>query len=56
LKVKTVNPTTEEVLAEYEIMSKEEVNDKINNSKKLLRIGRKIFTKELSLFTDLLSN
>lgn len=27
MKVKTINPTTEEVLAEYDIMSKEEVND-----------------------------
>jgi len=27
MKVKTINPTTEEVIAEYDIMSKEEVND-----------------------------
>ena len=27
MKVKTINPTTEEVLAKYDIMSKEEVND-----------------------------
>ncbi len=27
MKVKTINPATEEVLAEYDIMSKEEVND-----------------------------
>ena len=47
MKVKTVNPTTEEVLAEYEIMSKEEVNDKINNSKKTFEDWKKDFHKRI---------
>jgi len=36
MKVKTINPTTEEVLAEYDIMSKEEVNNSVKNAKKNL--------------------
>jgi len=34
MKVKTINPATEEVLAEYDIMSKEEVNNSVKNAKK----------------------
>jgi acyl-CoA reductase-like NAD-dependent aldehyde dehydrogenase len=28
-KVKTINPATEEVLNEYKIMTKEQINDKV---------------------------
>jgi len=38
MKVKTINPATEEVLAEYDIMSKEEVNDSIKNAKKTFEV------------------
>ena len=31
-KVKTINPATEEVLNEYEIMTKEQINDKVKNA------------------------
>ena len=47
MKVKTVNPTTEEVLAEYDIMSKEEVNDSIKNAKKTFEDWKKDFHKRI---------
>jgi len=47
LKVKTVNPTTEEVLAEYDIMSKEEVNDTVKKAKKTFEDWKKDFHKRI---------
>ena len=47
MKVKTVNPTTEEVLAEYEIMSKEEVNDTVKKAKKTFEDWKKDFHKRI---------
>jgi len=44
-QITTINPATEEVLGEYDIMSKEEVNDKINNSKKTFEDWKKDFHK-----------
>ena len=46
-QITTINPATEEVLAEYDIMSKEEVNDKINNSKKTFEDWKKDFHKRI---------
>ena len=31
-KVKTINPATEEVLNEYKIMTKEQINDKVKKA------------------------
>jgi acyl-CoA reductase-like NAD-dependent aldehyde dehydrogenase len=31
-KVKTINPATEEVLNEYDIMTKEQINDKVKKA------------------------
>jgi succinate-semialdehyde dehydrogenase/glutarate-semialdehyde dehydrogenase/succinyl-CoA reductase len=47
MKVKTINPTTEEVLAEYDIMSKEEVNDSVKNAKKTFEDWKKDFHKRI---------
>ena len=47
MKVKTVNPTTEEVLAEYDIMSKEEVNDTVKKAKKTFEDWKKDFNKRI---------
>jgi succinate-semialdehyde dehydrogenase/glutarate-semialdehyde dehydrogenase/succinyl-CoA reductase len=47
LKVKTVNPATEEVLAEYDIMSKEEVNDTVKKAKKTFEDWKKDFHKRI---------
>jgi acyl-CoA reductase-like NAD-dependent aldehyde dehydrogenase len=33
-KVRTINPATEEVLNEYEIITKEQINDKVNKARK----------------------
>jgi len=47
MKVKTINPATEEVLAEYDIMSKEEVNDSVKNAKKTFEDWKKDFHKRI---------
>jgi acyl-CoA reductase-like NAD-dependent aldehyde dehydrogenase len=49
-KVKTINPATEEVLNEYEIMTKEQINDKVNKA----RITFQDWKKDASKRTDLL--
>jgi len=47
MKVKTINPSTEEILAEYEIMSKEQVNDKVEKAKKTFEDWKKDFHKRI---------
>jgi len=47
VKVKTVNPATEEVLAEYDIMSKEKVNDTVKKSKDTFVDWKKDFHKRI---------
>jgi acyl-CoA reductase-like NAD-dependent aldehyde dehydrogenase len=49
-KVKTINPATEEVLNEYEIMTKEQINDKIKKA----QIAFQDWKKDASKRTDLL--
>jgi succinate-semialdehyde dehydrogenase/glutarate-semialdehyde dehydrogenase/succinyl-CoA reductase len=49
-KVKTINPATEEVLDEYKIMTKEQINDKVNKA----RITFQDWKKDASKRTDLL--
>ncbi len=38
-KIKTVNPATEEVIKEYEVMTKEEINDSIKRARNALQDG-----------------
>jgi hypothetical protein len=52
-KVMTINPATEEVLKEYQIISKEQIDDKIKH-KMRFKIGKKIQAKELTSFMTLL--
>lgn len=47
MKVETINPATEEILAEYEIMSKEQVNDKVEKAKKTFEDWKKDFHKRI---------
>ena len=49
-KVKTINPATEEVLNEYKIMTKEQINDKVKKA----RITFQDWKKDASTRTDLL--
>jgi acyl-CoA reductase-like NAD-dependent aldehyde dehydrogenase len=49
-KVKTINPATEEVLNEYKIMTKEQINDKVKKA----RITFQDWKKDASKRTDLL--
>jgi acyl-CoA reductase-like NAD-dependent aldehyde dehydrogenase len=43
--IKTVNPTTEEILNEYEIVSKEQVNDTIKQAKNVFLEWKKDIDK-----------
>jgi len=45
VRVKTINPSTEEILAEYEIMTKEQVNNKVEKAKKTFEDWKKDFHK-----------
>lgn len=47
-KVKAINPATEEVLNEYEIMTKEQINAAVKKAQNASRIGKKMQAKELA--------
>ncbi len=40
-KVKTINPVTEEVLNEYKIMTKEQINDKVKKAQNAFQDWKK---------------
>jgi acyl-CoA reductase-like NAD-dependent aldehyde dehydrogenase len=40
-KIKTTNPATEEVLNEYKIMTKEQINDKVKKAQTAFQDWRK---------------
>ncbi len=48
MKFKTVNPATEDVIAEYETMSKPEVEERVSNAKKAFGMWREVDIKERS--------
>ena len=54
-KVKTINPATEEVLNEYKIMTKEQINDKVKKARNTFQDWKKD-PRELISFTILLIN
>jgi acyl-CoA reductase-like NAD-dependent aldehyde dehydrogenase len=54
-KVKTINPTTEEVLKEYEIMSKEEINDTTRKAKKAFEEWKKDINNRIDFIHDFAS-
>jgi acyl-CoA reductase-like NAD-dependent aldehyde dehydrogenase len=51
-KIKTVNPATEEVIEEYEIMTKEQINDKVIKAKKAFQDWKKDASKRTDLLHD----
>jgi acyl-CoA reductase-like NAD-dependent aldehyde dehydrogenase len=54
-KVKTINPATEEVLKEYEIMSKEEINDTTRKAKKAFEEWKKDINNRIDFIHDFAS-
>jgi len=46
-QITTVNPATEEILAEYKIMTKEEVDEKIKKARKTFEDWKKDFHKRI---------
>ena len=51
-KVKTINPATEEVLSEYKIMTKEQINDKVKKAQITFQDWKKDATKRTDLLHD----
>jgi acyl-CoA reductase-like NAD-dependent aldehyde dehydrogenase len=51
-KIKTINPATEEVLNEYKIMTKEQINDKVKKAKIAFQDWRKDASKRADLLHD----
>jgi acyl-CoA reductase-like NAD-dependent aldehyde dehydrogenase len=51
-KVKTINPATEEVLNEYKIMTKEQINDKVKKAQNAFQDWKKDASKRTDLLHD----
>jgi acyl-CoA reductase-like NAD-dependent aldehyde dehydrogenase len=51
-KVKTINPATEEVLNEYKIMTKEQINDKVKKARNTFQDWKKDPSKRADLLYD----
>ena len=51
-KVTTINPSTEEVLNEYEIMTKEEINEKVKKARNIFQDWKKDESKRTDLLYD----
>ncbi len=51
-KVKTTNPATEEVLNEYNIMTKEQINDKVKKAQITFQGWKKDASKRTDLLHD----
>jgi acyl-CoA reductase-like NAD-dependent aldehyde dehydrogenase len=51
-KVKTINPATEEVLNEYTIMTKEQINDKVKKAQNTFQDWKKNASKRADLLHD----
>jgi succinate-semialdehyde dehydrogenase/glutarate-semialdehyde dehydrogenase/succinyl-CoA reductase len=51
-KVKTINPATEEVLNEYDIMTKEQINDKVKKARNAFEDWKKDASKRIDLLHD----
>jgi hypothetical protein len=45
-KVQTINPATEEVLKEYEIVNEEQINESVKEQEMRLQNGKKTLTRE----------
>jgi acyl-CoA reductase-like NAD-dependent aldehyde dehydrogenase len=51
-KIKTINPATEEVLNEYKIMTKEQINDKVKKAQNAFQDWKKDASKRTDLLHD----
>jgi acyl-CoA reductase-like NAD-dependent aldehyde dehydrogenase len=51
-KIKTINPSTEEVLNEYDIMTKEQINDKVKKARTAFQDWKKDASKRTDLLHD----
>jgi acyl-CoA reductase-like NAD-dependent aldehyde dehydrogenase len=50
--IKTINPATEQVLNEYEIMTKEQINDKVKKAQIAFQDWKKDANKRIDLLHD----
>jgi acyl-CoA reductase-like NAD-dependent aldehyde dehydrogenase len=51
-KIKTINPATEEIVQEYEIMTKEQINDKVKKARKTFQDWKKDTSRRTDLLHD----
>ena len=51
-KIKTVNPSTEEIIQEYEIMTKEQINDKVKKARNTFQDWKKDTSRRTDLLHD----
>jgi succinate-semialdehyde dehydrogenase/glutarate-semialdehyde dehydrogenase/succinyl-CoA reductase len=51
-KIKTINPATEEIVQEYEIMTKEQINDKVKKARKAFQDWKKDTSRRTDLLHD----
>ena len=51
-KIKTINPATEEIIQEYEIMTKEQINDKVKKARKTFQDWKKDTSRRTDLLHD----
>ena len=52
-RIKTVNPATEEIIEEYEVMTKEQINDSVKKARNAFQEGWK---KDIKKRADFLYN
>jgi acyl-CoA reductase-like NAD-dependent aldehyde dehydrogenase len=55
-ELKTVNPATEEIMNRYEIMTKEQINDKAKKALNRFQDWKKILVREQTYFMILQMN
>ena len=51
-KIKTINPATEEIVQEYEIMTKEQINDKVKKARNTFQDWKKDTSRRTDLLHD----
>ena len=51
-KIKTINPSTEEIIQEYEIMTKEQINDKVKKARNTFQDWKKDTSRRTDLLHD----
>jgi succinate-semialdehyde dehydrogenase/glutarate-semialdehyde dehydrogenase/succinyl-CoA reductase len=55
-KIETVNPATEEIIQEYEIITKEQIDDRVKKAQNTFQDWKKLQTREPISFMILLMN